>query len=392
MLQPNWTNLRPLVKNMAKKRSSKSFGDAQALALELDVYRQILESASDAVVTINENHEVVYMNRAAEGLFGYKREELLGDDLAPLIPKEHRDKHRGYLERYLRTRQPHMIGHVAELTAERRDGTPLPVSIAFNVAQAGDGLLFTAILRDLTAERRLAQRARHAEALAAVGSMVATVNHEIRSPLTLIGGFANQLFRDESLGEDARHKMRIITEEVARLEGVLGELRDLTRPTRLEREEVDLLELVNHVKELMAERLANEEISLLIKAPRTLPKVLADRDRLSQVILNLLNNAAQASEPGSHIDVGLKTHKDGSAVLSVSDCGCGIQPDQRKDIFTPFFTTKKTGTGLGLPVSRRIVEEHGGSIKLHSSPGQGTTVVVTLPPAKKSEVDQIPAP
>lgn len=366
---------------MDPQKPSSELNDVRVMALELDLYRQILETASDAVVTINENHEVLYMNRAAEDLFGYRREEILGGDLSPLIPSEHRSKHRGYLERYLRTRKARLIGHVAELEVEQKSGKRIPVSIAFNVAQAGDGLVFTAMVRDLSTERSLAKRVRHAEALAAIGVMVATVNHEIKSPLALIGGFASQILREEELSPKGEHKVNIILNEVARLEGVLSELRDLTRPTKLEREEVDLAQVVDHVQELLSDELAEKEISLTVTKQESLPPVMADRDRLSQVLINVLNNAVQASTPGSEIELSLEHDEQKGLTLTVRDCGCGISPEEQKKIFKPFFTTKKSGTGLGLPVSQRIVEEHGGKISLSSQPGEGTTVRVSLPPA-----------
>ncbi len=186
--------------------------DFREMALGLEEYRQIVETASDAVVTINQHHEVVYLNQAAERMFGYRREELLGGDLAPLIPREHRAHHRGYLERFLATGEPRRIGHSARVEAERRDGSPFPVSISFNVTVSPAGPLFTAIMRDLSTEDDLLRKMRDVEALAGVGRMVATVNHEIKTPLTLIGGFARQLTREPGLGDKGRHKLGIILE------------------------------------------------------------------------------------------------------------------------------------------------------------------------------------
>jgi len=353
----------------------------QEMALELDNYRQILETASDAVVTINQDHEVVYMNRAAERLFGYRRQEILGGDLAPLIPKEHRARHRGYVQRYLRTRKPRLLGHSARLTAERRDGSRVPVSISFNLFQSGQGLFFTAILRDLSIEHDLAQRAKDAEDLASVGRMVATVNHEIKTPLTVIGGFARQLARAEGLSEKARRKLGIIVEEVERMESLLEDLSDLTRPRRYHWEELDLAALAGHLREVLTPRLQQKGVELEIQSSRPLPLVSADRNRFSQVLINLINNAVQASRPGSRVELDIHGDSQGGVVLEVRDQGCGIPTEQQDKIFTPFFTTKPHGTGLGLPVAKRIVEDHGGTIVVHSQPGRGTTVVIHLPPA-----------
>lgn len=367
-------------------KKTKNTTDVRELAQELEKYRQIVETASDAVVSINQHHEVIYMNAAAEALFGYRRAEILGGDLAPLIPSEHRRAHRHYVERYVRTRQPRMIGHSADLEGERRDGTRFPISISFSVAETADGgLMFTAIMRDKTAERELADRAQRSERLAVVGEMVTTVSHEIRTPLSLIGGFARQLLKEPGLGEKARRKLGIIVEEVARLEALLVELNDLSRPQQYTWTEVDLGEVAAGAAELMAPELAQLGLELVSEITPDLPLVAADKNRLRQVLINLLQNAAQASRPGDRLRLRLGRVDAGNLFLEVSDQGEGMSPEQLSQVFRLFYTTKPRGTGLGLPVARRIVEEHGGSLELASTPGQGTTARILLPtppPAK----------
>jgi PAS domain S-box-containing protein len=368
---------------------SKTTADVRELAQELEKYRQIVETASDAVVSINQNHEVVYMNAAAEAMFGYRRSEILGGDLAPLIPSEHRRAHRHYVERYVRTRQARLVGHAAELEGERRDGSRFPISISFSVAETADGgLMFTAIMRDKTAERELADRAQRSERLAAVGEMVTTVSHEIRTPLSLIGGFARQLQKERGLSEKARHKLGIIVEEVARLESLLVELNDLSRPQQYTWTEVDLGEVAAGAAELMAPELARQGLELVSEIAPDLPRVAADKNRLRQVLINLLQNAAQASQPGARLRLRLDRIDSGSLFLEVADQGEGMSADQLRQVFQLFYTTKPRGTGLGLPVARRIVEEHGGSLELTSAPGQGTTARVTLPIPKPAAAGQ----
>lgn len=355
--------------------------DFQTMALELERFREILDTASDAVVSANQNHEVVYMNRAAEKLFGYQRSEMLGRDLSPLIPTEHRQQHRHYLERYVRTRQARLMGHSAQVEAEHRDGSRVPISISFSVAENGPDLLFTAIMRDLSTQRKLAAKVDLAERLAAVGQMVATVTHEIKTPLALIGGFANQLKKEPGLSEKGLRKLGIIVEEVARLENMLVELGDLSRPQRYVWNEIDLAQLVGHVKALMAPQLKRNRFFLKVNATPGLPPIMGDKDKLSQVLINLINNAIQAGGPNDEVKLELNPAPNGQVELLVRDWGCGIPEQYIEDIFTPFFTTKKRGTGLGLPVAKRIIDEHGGSLEMLSSPENGTTARVLLPPA-----------
>lgn len=381
-----------LNKTRSSLEDSEHRREVQELAQELEKYRQIVETAGDAVVSVNQHHEVVYMNAAAERLFGYQRHEILGGDLAPLIPGEHRQAHRHYLERYLRTGQARVLGHSAELTAESKDGARRPISISFSVAHLADGPLFTAIMRDLSAERSLAQQVKHSQQLALVGQTVATVSHEIRTPLVLIGGFARQLAgKEKSLSPQGRHKLEVIASEVARLEGLLSELNDLSRPQQYNWREVGLPQVLERVRELMEPQLQRDGLGLRLELGQGLPPVAADPDRLSQVLINLIQNAAQASQPGQEVSLSLEADPLGRAVLVVSDQGSGISPQHLPQVFNPFFTTKPRGTGLGLPLARRIMEEHGGSLELFSQPGQGTRVRLSLPPLGQGPVKPLGA-
>ncbi len=354
--------------------------DLAAAAQELEKFRSIVETAELGVVTINENHEVVYLNAAAERMFGYDRQEIMGGDLSPLIPPEHRERHRHYVERFVRTRHGKMIGHTAELEAERKDGSRFPVSISFSVAEVGGSPLMTAIFRDLSKEQGLEKKVRQSQRLAILGEMVATVSHEIRSPLTLIGGFARQLERDPELGPKALNKLGIITKEVERLETILNELGDLSRPAKYKWRESDISQVVDHVAELMGPELEEAGAELSVVKEQDLPRVMADQDRLSQVLINLINNAVQASGDRARVEV-LLSPNGGGVRLEVRDNGGGLKPGAAEEIFTPFFTTKQGGTGLGLPVARRIIEEHGGEIKLFNNDQGGATARIILPPA-----------
>lgn len=350
-------------------------------AQQLDKFRQIVETAELAVVTINENHEVVYMNPAAEKMFGYAREEIMGGDLSPLIPEEHRSRHRHYVERYAHTRRAKLMGHAAQVEGQRRDGSRFPLQISFSEAEVAGGWLFTAIMRDLSQEHDLAEQVRRSSRLAILGEMVATVTHEIRSPLALIGGFARQLSKEPGLTDKAQHKLEIISQEVGRLESILNELGDLSRPQKYNWQETDLAEVVAHVGELMDPQLRRQKCRLSVIREQELPVIMADRDRLSQVLINLLNNAMQAGQGPPQVEVELRPDGAGGVLLEVRDRGGGVPPQAQDKIFTPFFTTKPGGTGLGLPVARRIVEEHGGKITLENNDQGGATVRITLPGA-----------
>lgn len=371
--------------NTAEKEKILTF---QEMAQELEKYRQILETASDGFVTVNANHEIIYLNKAAERIFGFKREEVLGTDLDVLLPPEQVGRHRRYLERYVRTGRPHVQSRRIEVEAMRRDGTRFPAVLGFSVAEVGQGILFTARIRDLSTQRGLAEKVRQSQRLAMLGQMVAMVSHEIRTPLALIGGFAAQVLKDQGLGPKSRHKLSVILEEVARLENLLNELRDLSSPKSYQWRQVNLVEVIGRVSELVKPLLREQEVTLEIKSPDNLPMVLADADRLSQVFINLISNAAQASSPGAKVVIELVLRPGDGVLCRVKDQGKGISPEDLRHIMEPFYTTREKGSGLGLPVALRIVEEHGGSLNLTSHPGQGTTAEVFLPLPKSSSADQ----
>jgi signal transduction histidine kinase len=234
-------------------------------------------------------------------------------------------------------------------------------------------------MRDLSQEHDLAEQVRRSGRLAILGEMVATVTHEIRSPLALIGGFARQVAKEPGLNEKAQHKLEIIIQEVGRLESILNELGDLSRPQKYNWQEIDLGQVVAHVGELMDPQLKGQKCKLTVIRHPNLPLIMADRDRLSQVLINLLNNAMQAGEGQPQVEVEVGPNGAGGVLLEVRDQGGGILPQIKDKLFTPFFTTKEGGTGLGLPVARRIVEEHGGKIEMEDNDRGGATVRITLP-------------
>lgn len=365
---------------MASRRPTESQKITfRELARELEKFRLILDTASDGFVTINENHEVVYMNAAAEEMFGYSQEELLGHDLSLLIPPEHREHHRDFVNSYLRTGRTSSLDNRVEVEGLRKDGQRFPAGIRFSMADVEEGRLATARIHDLSEQRYLAEKVKLNEKLALVGEMVATVSHEIRTPLTLIGGFAQQVLRRSGCDPKDNRKLEIIVREVARLETLLQELNQLSRPLDLKMEEVDLTELMDRVTELMDSSLQEARVALTFLTRPTGFRVIGDRDRLSQVFINLINNAVQASPPGSRLELSFANTARGRVGVEIRDHGQGIPAENLEKIFTPFFTTKAAGTGLGLPVSNRIVGEHDGTLTISSRVGQGTRAVVNLP-------------
>ena len=230
-----------------------------------------------------------------------------------------------------------------------------------------------------TAElRRSHERLLRSERFAAVGQAASYVSHEIKNPLMVIGGFAQQLKRHPDLPPAAVTKLEIISEEVKRLENFLGELRDFTRPAPPVKKEADLNALVEQVAAMMQDAANDLNIRLIVRPAENLPAVSFDANQMKQVLINLIKNAMEALEAGGTITVSTAA-ENSWVTVSVHDSGKGIAPDVLPQIFNPFFTTKKTGTGLGLAVINKIIEDHHGNISVTSSPEAGTTFTVALP-------------
>jgi signal transduction histidine kinase len=239
-------------------------------------------------------------------------------------------------------------------------------------------MYFTGIVTDLTETKALQERIIRSERLAALGKVVAEINHEIKNPLMMIGGFARQLVRQT---KDAKslEKLNIIVREVGELENLLKELRELYLPKALNVEEVSVNDLLTEVRDLIKNDCECSKISLRLNLERERTLIRGDRARLKQVLLNLVKNAVEAMETGG--ELSLESRVRGEKVeMTISDTGCGIPPEDFERVFEPFYTTKPHGTGLGLSISKSIVEEHpGGTFSVESEKGKGTNFKISLP-------------
>jgi len=352
----------------------------QELRQKQEINVGILNSATDAIVTINEDHVIVGYNNGAEALFGYSRKEALGQDLKLIIPPPHKEVHREYVRRFVATREARVIGKHVRLTAQRRDGSEFPMSISFSVAEILGNLYFTGIIRDITEYKSMEDRVLQSERLAAVGNTVTHIVHEIKNPLLIIGGFAKQLQHAAELDAKARQKLGIIAEEVGHLETMVAEMRDFVRPPAAKKTPGDVEALLDETLEFFADTFKEHHIGVRRVPPEApLPAVSFDRQQIRQVLINLFKNALEAMPRGGTITVTTRV-QEGNLEIGVTDTGEGMTPEVAGHIFQPYYSTKETGTGLGLAICQFIVkEQHGGCINVESAPGQGSTFTIQLP-------------
>ncbi|MBW2029674.1 MAG: PAS domain S-box protein [Deltaproteobacteria bacterium] len=352
--------------------------ESQEEKKELDILLAAVENTNEAFVTIDEDHKVLFFNRTAERIFGYTRDEVLGRDLDVIMSPTCSRDHHGAIDRYIRTGRPTRIGHESELLATRKGGETFPASISFSVSRQGGKTYFTGLVRDLTETKALQEQVIRSERLAALGQVIAEITHEIKNPMMMIGGFAHQLLK-QTRDRKAQEKLNIIVQEVARLEKLLRDLREFYLPPRLNRQEVDINGLLREIYELSLNQCKKKKIVLEVDTEEGETRALADRDRIKQVILNLVNNAIDAMENGGKLSLQSK-RSGGKVLVTVRDTGCGIPRPEQGKVFSPFFTSKEHGTGLGLSISKRIIEEHrGSSLTMESEEGKGTSFQITMP-------------
>jgi len=272
-----------------------------------------------------------------------------------------------------------------EKIARLRDGD-LNVAVGFagRNDEIGDlGRNFNEMARQLRESRAEIQRLHRtqmsrAEHLATLGELAAGLAHEIRNPLAGIAGVIEIIGRDLPAGSPGREVLKEVQHEVLHIKRILSELLDYARPKRADLRPADLNDTAEHAVNLARQQALSRPVEVTLEKATQLPPVEHDTGQMQQVLLNLLLNALQAIDGAGKIRVQIVSH-DNHAVVSVTDTGRGIAPEHLPNIFRPFFTTKGQGTGLGLSLARRVVEDHGGRIEVISQPGQGTQFLIWLP-------------
>ena len=339
-------------------------------------WKAIVDSAVDGVIVIDAHGRIEAFNRAAERLFGYTLDEVIGRNVAMLMPSPYREEHDGYLSRYLATSRAKIIGSGREVRGLRRDGTTFPLHLSVGEITIQGERKFTGILHDLTSRVQMEGRLREQEALARLGEMAAVIAHEVKNPLAGIRG-AIQVFGGRMMQQGTN--TQILTEIVARIDALDQMMKDLllfARPPKPKRAPTDVVPLVRTTATLLSADPALRELNIEIEGAA--PPLPADADMLRVVFQNLLINGAHAMQGKGRIRVAVEP-VDTICEIAFVDGGPGIPAEIREKIFIPFFTTKSRGSGLGLPTVKRFVEAHDGQIIIDCPPAGGTTVVIRLP-------------
>jgi signal transduction histidine kinase len=216
------------------------------------------------------------------------------------------------------------------------------------------------------------------ESLAAMGQAVSGLAHDMKTPLIAIGGFSRLVQKRHKEGDESYEKLGIVIKETQRLENMVKEMLDFARPLELHRSVENIGQLLSESLEVVESAASEYNVKAEIKMSKPLPDVSLDAMRMKQVLINLVMNGVQASPEGGTVRIHA-SEKGKRLIIDVSDNGCGVPVDRKKEIFSPFFTTKKDGTGLGLPIAKKIVEAHSGRIVVLNNPGKGLTFRIVMP-------------
>lgn len=342
--------------------------------------RSLVATTQDAVVSIDRRGRVVLFNAAAERIFGYRAGEIVGQKVNLLMAEPYASEHDDYVKRYERTGQARAIGRIRTVTAKRKDGALFPIELSVTEIAVDDQVHYAAFIRDISEKTRLQEKLLESEKLAAIGNTAAKIAHEIANPLNgiylTLQLVEQRLLRRPVPDDAALSNIVKIKKEIGRLNQLVRDFRSLARQQTYDFRPLHLDRVIDEVVDLQQPLLQSHGIVIQRSIADDVPVVRVDEDKFKQALLNLIKNAAEAMPGGGVISIAV-TRRGDEVVLEVADNGVGIP--KGTDVFAPFVTTKKDGTGLGLLIVWQIATAHGGTVSYDSEPGQGTTFRLTLP-------------
>ena len=384
---------------LQRSRERASASSAAALAREAHL-QSILDTIPDAMIVIDERGVIQSFSSAAERLFGYTPAEVLGTNVKRLMPSPYREAHDGYIDRYLQTGERRIIGIGRVVVGERKDGSTFPMELAVGEMRSSNQRFFTGFIRDLTERQQTEARLQelqselvHISRLTAMGEMASTLAHELNQPLSAIANYlkgSRRLLEDNSDEQSTmlRDAVDKAADQAIRAGQIIRRLRDFVARGESERRVESVKKLVEEASALALVGAKDQGVRVKFQLDPTIDFVLADKVQVQQVLLNLIRNAIDAMQDSKKRDLLISTTptEDGMIAISVTDTGAGIAPEMASQLFQPFVTTKAQGMGVGLSISRTIVESHGGQINCEPNPGGGTIFRFTLRVVSDKEV------
>jgi PAS domain S-box-containing protein len=357
----------------------------------------ILEIAEEGVISVDASHRITLFNRAAEEIFQYRADEVIGRPLEMLLPTRFTERHRDHVEAFARSSAAwRRMGAQREIYGRRRDGTEFPANASISKSDINGRPEFTVFLRDVSARKRTERELVEAKAelarvarVTTMGELAASIAHEVNQPLAAVVANGKACLRwlgaqppDE---REAREAIERVIRDANRASEVIARIRAFLKRGDSHRALVRIDEVVREVIDMVRSEARRHAVTLRAEPDDNLPPVLADRVQLQQVLINLAMNAIEAMSAvdgrARVLTIGAALDGSGSVVLMVRDSGAGLDASQRERIFDAFYTTKPEGMGMGLAITRSIVEAHGGRIWATANEGPGETFHFTFPTA-----------
>ena len=343
--------------------------------------RSLIATTQDAVLSIDRRGCVVLFNPAAERIFGYNAEEIVGQKVNELMAQPYASEHDGYIARYERTGEARAIGRIRSVTAKRKNGELFPIELSVTEIEVDQKVHYAAFIRDVSEKARLQQQLVERERLVTIGTTAAKIGHELANPLngmSLTIQLLEQRLSRQPGPPDSQvtATVRRLRNEISRLNQLAGQFRTISRRERYDFQPAELAGLIDEIIRIQRPHFAQLNIEIEQFLSADLPTVTVDRDKIKQAVLNLIMNAVEAMPGGGKVTIEAYA-SEATVSIDITDTGTGISLDI--DAFEPFVTTKKEGTGIGLVIVRQIVTAHGGNISYRSRPGKGTTFHLELP-------------
>jgi PAS domain S-box-containing protein len=364
----------------------------QALRQSEERYRTLAETATDVILTIDQTSTILFVNGAVEKAFGYTPAEIVGQKITTLMPERMRHRHEEAIRRYLETGEKRISWNAVSLPGLHKNGSEINLDVSFAEAGTRDERFFSGILRDVTERKRTEEALRktqaelaHVARVATLGEMSASIAHEINQPLASVVTSASACLRwlDAQKLEEARRSASRAMAEGHRASEIIGRIRALAKKAPPQKDWLDINETIYEVIALARSEIQRNGVALETELSEHVPVILADRIELQQVILNLVMNAIEAmgtvTDRPREMVIRSSAQESDKVLVAVQDSGIGIDSQNLDKIFDTFYTTKPQGMGMGLAISRSIVENHGGRLWATVNAPRGAVFQFVLP-------------
>jgi two-component system sensor kinase FixL len=390
------THMRGVVLDISKQKKVED-----ELKAREEHWRSVLEIVPDAVIVIDDRGIIRSFSATANRLFGFTASETIGRNVSMLMPEPDRSRHNSYITRYRNTGEAHVIGVGRVVTGRRKDGSTFPMHMSLVETRSGERRHFTGFVRDLTEReetqaklQELQSELAHMSRLTAMGEIASTLAHELNQPLAAVGNYLNgcrQLLEDsqDPVVSEVQDALDEATKQIVRAGQIIRHLRDFVARGETEKRIERVAKLIEEASALALVGTREQGIKIRFAVDPTVGSVFADRVQVQQVLINLLRNAIDAMQHSERRELTLIVvpTKANMVMFSVSDTGTGVPDDLTPRLFEPFMTTKLHGLGVGLSISRTIVEAHGGRIWAEPNEGGGSIFHFTLQAVTEGQTD-----